>query len=128
MSSPAKQALAAGARALVDAIEANADARTVFEALVRLIAFATQVEGAPPHEPSPAVPPVRWSLAGNDPLRRAASSVYRADSAVELRVRELHALVAPLVGRPRELAWNFSHAWGDIATSLVRPLWELAYG
>jgi hypothetical protein len=73
---------------------------------------------------------VTWSLAGADPLRRTAQSVYRADSAVEMRVRELHALVAPyvLTGEMRELAWNLSHAWGDVATSLVRPLWELGYG
>lgn len=122
------EALESAARALVDAIEVNADARQVFEHLVKVIAFAAQVEGAPPEEPPVAAPPVMWSLAGNDPLRRAASSVYRADSSVELRVRELHALVAPYVSNGQALAWNFSHAWGDVATSLVRPLWELAYG
>jgi len=76
------------------------------------------------------VPPVNWALAGADPLRRTADRVYRADSSVEVRVRELHALVAPyaLTGEMRELAWNLAHAWGDVATSLVRPLWELAYG
>ena len=26
-----------------------------------------------------------------------------------------------------ELAWELAHAWGDVATSLVRPLWELGY-
>ena len=121
-------ALESAARALVDAIEVNADARVIFEHLVRLIAFASQVEGVAPQEAPAAAPPVRWSFAGSDPLRRAASSVYRADSAVELRVRELHALVAPYASDGNALAWNFSHAWGDVATSLVRPLWELAYG
>jgi hypothetical protein len=97
---------------------------------VRLLGSAASVEGAPPRNAPATVPPVTWSLAGADPLRRTAQSVYRTDSAVEMRVRELHALVAPyvLTGEMRELAWNLSHAWGDVATSLVRPLWELGYG
>lgn len=122
--------LTSAAEHLVLTIERNEDAREVFEAVVRLIAFAAQVEGVPPQKAPAAVAPVAWSLAGADPLRRTADRIYRTDSSVEIRVRELHALVAPYVeaGAMRELAWNLSHAWGDVATSLVRPLWELAYG
>jgi hypothetical protein len=123
-------ALESAARALVDAIEVNQDPRTLFEMLVRLLGCAAHVEGVPPRAPAPAVAPVTWTLAGTDPLRRAADRVYRADSSVEVRVRELHALVAPhvLTGEMRALAWDLAHAWGDVATSLVRPLWELGYG
>lgn len=122
-------ALDASARAIVGAITDGHDPRALFAAVTQLLAAAARVEGVAPRRPASPVPPATWSLAGPDPLRRAAHDVYRADTSVELRVRELHALVAPyvLTGEMRELAWELAHAWGDVATSLVRPLWELGY-
>lgn len=122
--------LADAARALVDAIREGREPRVVLAAVTQTLACAACVEGTPPRRTPPSVPPVTWSLAGSDPLRRAAHGVYRTDASVELRVRELHALVAPyvLAGETRALAWDLAHAWGDVATSLVRPLWELAHG
>lgn len=126
-----EEALEDAAQTLVDAIARGHEPREVFAALTLVLACATRVEGRPPTASAP-VAPVMWSVTGRDPLRDAAHGAFREDepvSSLERRVRELHALVAPLVHARdmRGLAWELAHAWGDVATSLVRPLWELAY-
>jgi len=122
--------LEAHARALVEAIEQGRSPEVLFNALIGLIGSASRTKGQPSRGPRPAAPPVDWSVARDDALRSAAESVYRQNASLETRVRELHALVAPFVlaGDMPGLAWEFKHAWGDVATSLMRPLWELAHG
>lgn len=131
----AHAALELVSHALIDRIERGADPREVFELLTGLLHCASRIEGVPPQKTPPPVPEVTWTVTRSDALRAAAESVYRAENgrengAIEARVRELYALVAPYVatGEMQELAWELRHAWGDVATSLVRPLWELAYG